>query len=138
MYWSRWLMDLLTNYLDINPACFIKGPIVFYKCITDCLKPLVIYLIRQSISSCSLYHVIFWSLIFIVFIYTGWPEEVFKSSEKIRWHDPWPVKQRPLDLTAYGIWNHIRPLASPWEQLHSQVRKFKKMLKIKLFIVSSS
>lgn len=62
-----------------------------------------------------------------VSVSTGWPEEVFKSSEDVWWDDPWPVKQRPLDLTTNGIWDHLRSLASPWEQLHSQVRLMKSL-----------
>jgi len=72
-------------------------------------------------------------LIFVcVSVSTGWPEEVFKSSEEVWWDDTWPLKQRPLELTTNGIWDHLRSLASPWEQLHSQVR-FIQSLTLKVF-----
>lgn len=51
----------------------------------------------------------------------GRPEEVFKGTAQIRWHDPWPANSRPFDSAAYGFWDHVRPASSSWKQLHPQV-----------------
>lgn len=101
-------MHLITKY--INFMVLQQVLVIFFK--EKCIiywNHLLPYIHMELICCC-------WD------INTGGPEEISSSSAQSRWDDSRPANQGSLDSSENGFWDHLRPAAPSWKQLHPQVR----------------